>query len=84
MNFVAFFPGKYIQGCDAIQELETIIKQFGSKAMLVTSPRAKNHIPQHFFCAPLSSQITIFLLDGECCEETLAHLPKQLKRRKPK
>lgn len=82
MNYVAFFPGKYIQGCDAIQELETIIKQFGSKALLVTSPHAKNYIPEHFFSAPLSSQITISLLDGECCEETLGRLAQTIEESK--
>lgn len=74
MNSVACFPGKYIQGSGAILQLGSMIRQFGDKAIILTSPTARTFLPDHFTRLPFSSAIRIESFRGECCEEELSRM----------
>lgn len=82
MNNIACFPGKYIQGSAAIQQLENIINKFGNRAMVLTSPTAKKFIPVDYLHPPLSSSISIEPFGGECCEKVLEKLSERIEQTK--
>lgn len=82
MNYVACFPGKYIQGSGAILKLESIINQFGSRAVVLTSQTAGKYLPDRYFRKPLSSLVSIEPFGGECCEEALQVLSGIIKKSK--
>jgi len=82
MNFVAFFPGKYIQGSGAILRLEQMIRQFGNKAILITSPTAGKNLPAEYSQPPLTSLIYLEPFGGECCEEELTRISESINREK--
>ena len=71
MNQVASFPGKYIQGSGAIGQLESLIRQFGNKAVILASATARKFLPATFQEAPFSSWIHVADFGGECSEEEL-------------
>jgi len=79
MNLIACFPGKYIQGSNAILQLESIFKKFGSKAVVLTSPTAKKFLPASYYHPPLSSQISVEVFGGECSEAELEVFSKRIK-----
>lgn len=74
MNYKACFPGKYIQGSGSIQELASLIAQFGNKAVLLTSKTAQTCLPEAYRSEPLSSLIRVERFGGECCEAEIARL----------
>ena len=78
MKKTASFPGKYIQGSGAILELESIIRRFGSKALILISKTAKKYLPADYFQPPLSAMISIEDFGGECCEEALEDLSHRI------
>lgn len=78
MNHIACFPGKYIQGTNTLLQLESILKKFGSMAVLLTSPTAKKFLPTSYFQPPLSSQISVEEFGGECSEEELEAFSKRI------
>ena len=78
MNLIACFPGKYIQGTGTILQLESIMKKFGCKAVVLTSPTAKGYLPSSYFHPPLSSQISVEVFGGECSEAELAVFSKRI------
>ena len=82
MNRIASFPGKYIQGSGAIRQLEELISQFGSKAIILTSPSAGKHLPEKYLQQPLSDQVHIEQFGGECSEEELERIAGQIQRQK--
>ncbi len=71
MNSVAFFPGKYIQGRRTILQLQDLIRQYGSKAIVLASATARTYIPEKYLQPPLSGSICIHQFGGECSEEEL-------------
>ncbi len=78
MNLIACFPGKYIQGGGTILQLESIIKKFGRKAVVLTSPTAREYLPSSYYHPPLSSQISVEVFGGECSEAELAFFSKRI------
>jgi glycerol dehydrogenase len=78
MNLVACFPGKYIQGSGTILQLKSLIKQFGSKAILLTSRTARSYLPEEYVHPSLSSLVYIEPFGGECSEEELDRLAKRI------
>ncbi len=78
MNRVASFPGKYIQGSGAIQQLEGLIRQFGSKAIILASPTAKKSLPPKYLQSPLSTRVFTELFGGECSEAELKRIAEQI------
>ncbi len=82
MNKVASFPGKYIQGSGAIHQLEELIRQFGSKAIILTSPSAGKHLPEKYHKVPLSAQVHMERFGGECSEEELQRIAGLIQQEK--
>ncbi len=82
MNHVACFPGKYIQGSGAILQLEELIRQFGSKAIILCSPSARKVLPATYFQTPLSSWILTEPFSGECSEVELKRLSGRIQEEK--
>ena len=80
MNYVASLPGKYIQGSGAIRQLEELIRQFGSKAIILTSPSAGKHVPEIYLKQPLSELVYIDQFGGECSEEELDRIAGQIQQ----
>ncbi len=68
----AVFPGKYIQGAGAVQELSGLIKSLGRKGLILTSPSVKKNILPN--CC--TKDIDLELFRGECCEEELSRVQK--------
>jgi glycerol dehydrogenase len=66
------FPGKYIQGAGALNELPSLIKLFGRQGMILASPTAhKKILPD----SELPAHSLLFeRFGGECCEKELSRL----------
>lgn len=70
----ALFPGKYIQGVGAIQELPTLIKLFGQRGLILASPSTcRKTLPESSFDLTAEG-ILIEEFTGECCERELSRL----------
>jgi glycerol dehydrogenase len=71
-NFTAAFPGKYIQGPNAIADLMHYIKFLGSKGLIIASGTAINAIlPRQ---NPDRGLVSVEAFRGECCEKELSRL----------
>ncbi|MCK9328800.1 MAG: glycerol dehydrogenase [Candidatus Cloacimonetes bacterium] len=66
MSQRAFFPSKYIQGANIINELPDIIKDFGSKPVIIASPSVKSKILPSYGEIILKKKIDIIVFNGEC------------------
>lgn len=71
MNKKAVFPGKYIQGKGAVNELLPLINLFGSKGLILGSDSVKNKIFPEFASPEINGKIPFELFRGECCEDEL-------------
>lgn len=61
------FPGKYIQGTGALNELPELIRLLGSRCLMLASPTAKNRIlPGYGFTGEMDN-LTLVEFNGECC-----------------
>lgn len=82
MNHTAAFPGKYIQGEQALEALPSLVRSFGSRALLLASPTVIRTILPQF---PEVFQPSLFTPDpfsGECCEEELERVAGAIKEAK--
>ncbi len=70
----AVFPGKYIQGVGAMNELPALIKLLGTRSMILASPSVIEKVLPNFNLDLESKGHCIELFRGECCEEELARL----------
>ena len=76
----AAFPGKYMQGENALYELPGLISLLGKRGLILASPTAKNKIlPQYNIAGP---EIDIEEFQGECCEKELKRLGEIISRQK--
>lgn len=73
-HFTAAFPGKYIQGENALHDLPSLIRLFGNKGLVVASPTAKNKILPSFYSNDYDELISVEEFCGECCEKELSRL----------
>ncbi len=78
MNQVASFPGKYIQGSGAIQQLEELIRKFGNKAIILSSPSAMKNLPEKYSQSPLSERTHAERFGGECSEAELKQIAERI------
>ena len=62
--FKAVFPGKYIQADDAISQLPALIKQLGSKGLILASSTAKSKILPNYNSIEECGSITIEKFHG--------------------
>ena len=82
MNKKAVFPGQYIQGQGAINELPLLVKILGSKGLLLCSKTVKDKIIPKFVSKELFENIQIEIFNGECCEDELARITSVISERK--
>jgi glycerol dehydrogenase len=70
----ALFPGKYIQGTGALNELPDLVKLFGKQGLILASATAhKKILPGS--CIDLDAHsILVEPFAGECCEKELSRL----------
>ncbi len=80
--YKAVFPGKYIQGENALELLPDLISLLGQKGLILASPTVINKIqPSSNFKNPGAS-IYIEEFRGECCEKELQRLAEIIAREK--
>lgn len=72
----AVFPGKYIQGAGAIQELPALVKLLGTRGMILASPSVKGKVLPASGIDPEAHSIHVELFGGECCASEVARLSK--------
>lgn len=72
----AVFPGKYIQGENALNQLPDLIKLFGKKALILASPSVINNI------IPSISGIEVEEFRGECCEKEINRILEVIRHNK--
>ena len=82
MFLKAVFPGKYIQGEGAINELPQLASQLGQKGLILTSSTGRDKILPQYTKKWKGNQIPAELFNGECCEKELSRLAKIICREK--
>ena len=70
----ALFPGKYIQGVGALDELPSLINLFGRQGLILASPTAYNKILPDRGIDLYGHAVPVERFEGECCEKELARL----------
>ncbi|MGI0481529.1 glycerol dehydrogenase [Geminocystis sp. CENA526] len=70
----ALFPGKYIQGVGAIQELPSLIQLFGKQGLILASPITYEKILPNSGIDFQKHSLLLEKFRGECCEEELSRL----------
>jgi glycerol dehydrogenase len=81
-KYTAAFPGKYIQGENALAQLPGLVKLFGKKGLLLASPTAKNKLLPEYHFEDIEDCISIEEFQGECCEKELIRLATIISRQK--
>ena len=74
MKKKAVFPGQYIQGQGAVNELPELIKLLGSKGLMLGSRTVKEKILPGFASKEINGQIPFEVFGGECCEEEISRI----------
>jgi glycerol dehydrogenase len=64
------FPGKYLQGSQAVEQLPDIVAAYGSRGLVVASKSAARILEAKFGHTE-ASRLVIFPFGGECCETEL-------------
>jgi glycerol dehydrogenase len=70
----ALFPGKYIQGAGALDELPALITLFGSQGLILASPTAHKKILPESGIDVNAGSLLVERFGGECCETELLRL----------
>jgi glycerol dehydrogenase len=78
----AVFPGKYIQGDGALNELPQMASQLGEKGLILTSSTGRDKILPQYKKKWKGNQIPTVLFNGECCEKELNRLAEIIRREK--
>jgi glycerol dehydrogenase len=68
------FPGKYIQGPGALNELPSLIKTFGNQGLLLASPSVHGKILPDSGLDVKAHALAVERFGGECCEKEVARL----------
>ena len=74
MKKKAVFPGQYLQGKGIINELQSLIKLFGFKGLILGSNSVKKKILPSFASPDIIKNIPFEIFNGECCEDELTRL----------
>jgi len=82
-NYTAAFPGKYIQGANALQELPRLIRLFGKRAFILASPTAARKILPGYTFPKEDIELFVETFGGECCEKELSRISSVLERERP-
>ena len=81
-NFSAAFPGKYIQGENAIAELVYYMGLLGEKGLILASPTAYRKVLPRYNLKGTGDWIFMEEFQGECCEKELSRLSEIICRKK--
>ena len=73
-NFKAAFPGKYIQGANALAELPGLVKLLGTKGIILASPTIKKQILPKYNIQAHEDWISVEEFQGECSEKEINRL----------
>ena len=73
-KYTAAFPGKYIQGEQAITALPGLIQLLGKKGLIIASPTVRNKILPSCRLDESGIDISVEVFGGECCEKELRWL----------
>jgi glycerol dehydrogenase len=68
------FPGKYIQGVRALDELPSLISLFGRQGMILASPTARKTILHNKGMELQAPSLVVERFNGECCEKEVSRL----------
>jgi glycerol dehydrogenase len=79
-NLKAVFPGKYIQGENALAELPGLVRLLGRKGLILASRTARNKVIPQYELASSKDWIAIEEFRGECCEKELSRLSEIISR----
>jgi len=81
MITTAIFPGRYVQGYEAIRNLGFEAKRFGEIVFLICSPSAyQNLLPGFKPEAEKSVKVLADQFGGECCDEEIERLSNLVKK----
>jgi glycerol dehydrogenase len=78
----AVFPGKYIQGEGALNELPQLVSLLGQRGLILTSPAGRDKILPPFMRKWMENPIPVELFRGECCEKELNRVVELLRHEK--
>jgi glycerol dehydrogenase len=70
----AVFPGKYIQGAGAINELPALMDLLGRQGLILASPSANGKVLPGCHIDWGGSAVPVEVFRGECCENELGRL----------
>ncbi|NTW70265.1 MAG: glycerol dehydrogenase [Chlorobiaceae bacterium] len=70
------FPGKYIQGAGALNELPSLIRIFGHKGLILASPTSHKSALSGFSFDSEAIDLSVERFGGECSEKELARLSR--------
>ena len=76
------FPGKYIQGAGALQELPALVAQFGSRGLILASHSAHSKILPATGLDLAGGCLEVEPFAGECCEKELGRLAQIIEDRR--
>ncbi|NLF92335.1 MAG: glycerol dehydrogenase [Oligosphaeraceae bacterium] len=77
----AVFPGKYIQGAGALQELPALSRSLGGSGLLLASPTVRRKILPGSGLEARCADLHIEEFGGECCEEELSRVAELVSTR---
>jgi glycerol dehydrogenase len=81
-TYKAVFPGKYIQGENALAELQGLMSLLGKNGLILASPTAKSKILSKYIFNESDDYISVEEFQGECCEKELKRLAETISRKK--
>jgi glycerol dehydrogenase len=81
-NLKAVFPGKYIQGENALAELPILISLLGKNGLILASNTAQHKILPKYQINHPEAKIRIELFNGECNEKELNRVAEIIRREK--
>jgi glycerol dehydrogenase len=73
------FPGKYIQGEHALNELLELVLLFGKKGLLIATKSAIRKVIPGLFPDGIPSNLTMTEFIGECCDSELERVQQLVK-----
>lgn len=77
----AVFPGKYIQGAGALQELPALLHSLGRKGLILASPSVHGKVLPASGIDWRQEHVTQEVFGGECCEEELSRILAVIRER---
>ncbi len=78
-HLVAAFPGKYVQGTDAISQLPKFVSLYGSNGLILASPTVINKILPAYNFNEQRDHIALAQFNGQCSETELARIAEIIK-----